>query len=159
MSHQRKHRKQEVHLVTGGGGYPGYNLAKKLAELGHQVILFDLREPVWPLKENMNFIQGNITDVTCLKLNILRLVYTSTYNVVFGGQEICDGDESLPYLPLNQHPDHYSRTKSIAEQKVLKVNGSKTLNGGTLYTCVLRLAGVYGPEEQRHIPRIIVRKC
>lgn len=57
MSHQRKHRKQEVHLVTGGGGYPGYNLGKKLAELGHQVILFDLKAPVWPLKENMEFIQ------------------------------------------------------------------------------------------------------
>ena len=31
-----------------------------------------------------------------------RLVYTSTYNVVFGGQEIKNGDESLPYLPLDK---------------------------------------------------------
>lgn len=38
----------------------------------------------------------------CLKHKIKRLVYTSTYNVIFGGQVICDGEESLPYLPLNQ---------------------------------------------------------
>ena len=29
-----------------------------------------------------------------------HLVYTSTYNVVFGGQVIRNGNESLPYLPL-----------------------------------------------------------
>ena len=32
-----------------------------------------------------------------------RLVYTSTYNVVFGGQEIRNGDEStISYLPLDK---------------------------------------------------------
>ena len=31
-----------------------------------------------------------------------HLVYTSTYNVVFGGQIIQNGDESLPYLPLDK---------------------------------------------------------
>ena len=31
-----------------------------------------------------------------------HLVYTSTYNVVFGGQVIRNGDESLPYLPLDK---------------------------------------------------------
>jgi len=38
----------------------------------------------------------------CLKNRVHRMVYTSTYNVVFGGQEIRDGDESLPYLPLHK---------------------------------------------------------
>ena len=31
-----------------------------------------------------------------------HLVYTSTYNVVFGGQVIRNGDETLPYLPLEK---------------------------------------------------------
>lgn len=48
-----------VHLVTGGGGYPGFNLGKELAATGKQVILVDIIEPRWPLKENMNFIQVN----------------------------------------------------------------------------------------------------
>ncbi|KAK7003990.1 hypothetical protein BgiMline_005483, partial [Biomphalaria glabrata] len=34
----------------------------------------------------------------CLKNDVTRLVYTSTYNVVYGGQEIHNGDESCPYL-------------------------------------------------------------
>lgn len=92
----------------------------------------------------------------CVAHGVPRLVYTSTYNVVFGGQEIKNGDESLPYLPLHLHPDHYSRTKSIAEMQVLKANGSQLNNStGVLRTCALRPAGIYGPGEQRHLPRIV----
>ena len=38
----------------------------------------------------------------CVKCGATSLVYTSTYNVVFGGQEIQNGDQSLPYLPLDK---------------------------------------------------------
>lgn len=38
----------------------------------------------------------------CVRCGATRLVYTSTYNVVFGGQEIRNGDQSLPYLPLDK---------------------------------------------------------
>ncbi|KAK3593618.1 hypothetical protein CHS0354_025510 [Potamilus streckersoni] len=91
----------------------------------------------------------------CIKHNVTRLVYTSTYNVIFGGQTIESGEETLAYLPLDKHPDHYSRTKSVAEQKVLAANGQNTEDGHKLRTCALRLAGVYGPGEQRHQPRIV----
>jgi nucleoside-diphosphate-sugar epimerase len=47
----------EVHLVTGGCGYPGYHLGKKLAEDGHQVILFDIIKSEWPLHERMTVVQ------------------------------------------------------------------------------------------------------
>lgn len=33
---------------------------------------------------------------------------------------------------------------------------SCVLGGGTLRTCVLRPPGIYGPEEQRHLPRVAV---
>ncbi|KAJ6657180.1 hypothetical protein lerEdw1_002769 [Lerista edwardsae] len=92
----------------------------------------------------------------CRKAGVSRLVYTSTYNVVFGGQVIENGDESLPYLPLHLHPDHYSRTKAVAEMKVLEANGTDLGGGkGVLRTCALRPAGIYGPGEQRHLPRIV----
>ncbi|XP_066493719.1 short-chain dehydrogenase/reductase family 42E member 1 [Tiliqua scincoides] len=92
----------------------------------------------------------------CRKTGVSRLVYTSTYNVVFGGQVIENGDESLPYLPLHLHPDHYSRTKALAEMKVLEANGTVLAGGqGVLRTCALRPAGIYGPGEQRHLPRIV----
>ena len=31
------------------------------------------------------------------------------------------------------------------------------IGGGCLRTCVLRPPGIYGPEEQRHLPRVAVR--
>lgn len=92
----------------------------------------------------------------CIEHRVPRLVYTSTFNVVFGGQVIEDGDESLPYLPLHLHPDHYSRTKSLAEMAVLKANGTALKGGsGVFRSCALRPAGIYGPGEQRHLPRIV----
>lgn len=57
------------------------------------------------------------------KHEITRLVYVSTYNVVFGGKEIQNGNEGLSYFPLDDHVDAYGRSKSIAEQLVLKTNG------------------------------------
>ncbi|NXY06933.1 D42E1 reductase, partial [Pteruthius melanotis] len=91
----------------------------------------------------------------CKQQNIPRLVYTSSVNVVFGGLPIEDGDEeSLPYFPIDKLVDHYSRTKSIAEQMILAANGSLLAGGGILHTCVLRPPGIYGPEEQRHLPRL-----
>lgn len=59
----------------------------------------------------------------CLEYGIKRLVYVSTYNVVFGGKEIVNGNEALPYFPLDDHVDPYGRSKSIAEQFVMKNNG------------------------------------
>ena len=38
----------------------------------------------------------------CVTCGVTCLVYTSTYNVVFGGQEIRNGDQSIPYLPLDK---------------------------------------------------------
>ncbi|KAL9225697.1 hypothetical protein vseg_001590 [Gypsophila vaccaria] len=93
----------------------------------------------------------------CLDFGIKRLVYVSTSNVVFGGKEIINGNESLPYLPLDDYTDPYSRSKSIAEQLVLKYNGRpfREKNSGCLYTCAIRPAGIYGPGEDRHFPRIV----
>ncbi|KAM9481384.1 short-chain dehydrogenase/reductase family 42E member 1 [Clarias gariepinus] len=108
------------------------------------------------LIEEVN-VQGTENVIqACVDLQVPRLVYTSTFNVVFGGQVIKNGDETLPYLPLHLHPDHYSRTKSLAETRVLKVNGLPLAGGGgVLHTCALRPAGIYGPGEERHLPRIV----
>ncbi len=57
---------------------------------------------------------------------------------------------------LIQHVDHYSRTKSLAEQNVLRANGRRVVGGAVLKTCALRCAGIYGEGEQRHLPRIVV---
>ncbi|ODN00943.1 Short-chain dehydrogenase/reductase family 42E member 1, partial [Orchesella cincta] len=114
----------------------------------------------WTKTELVN-VKGTSNVVkACLSAGVRGLVYTSTYNVVFGGQEIIDGDETLPYFPLHQHVDHYSRTKAIAEQFVLLTDGlcqnvNKNMPRAPLRTCALRLAGVMGLGETRHLPRIV----
>lgn len=105
--------------------------------------------------EMVNVLGTKLVIEACCKYNVAHLVYTSTYNVVFGGQIIQNGDESLPYLPLDKHPDHYSRTKSIAEQAILSANGLQLQDGNSLKTCALRPAGIYGEGELRHLPRIV----
>ncbi|XP_077591526.1 putative short-chain dehydrogenase/reductase family 42E member 2 [Stigmatopora nigra] len=98
----------------------------------------------------------NVINV-CKERSIPRLVYTSTTNAVFAGEPIEDGDEdSVPHVPPDQHIDHYSRTKAIAEQMVLSANGCHLKGGDILRTCVLRPCGIYGPEERRHLHRVIV---
>jgi len=96
----------------------------------------------------------NLIDA-CIEMSVSSLIYTSTYNVVFGGQPLPNQDESTPYFPLDKHPDEYSRTKAIAEQLVLNSNGKTLKNGKTLSTCALRPAAIYGEGEERHLPRII----
>uniref|UniRef100_A0A2N9IVA3 3-beta hydroxysteroid dehydrogenase/isomerase domain-containing protein n=1 Tax=Fagus sylvatica TaxID=28930 RepID=A0A2N9IVA3_FAGSY len=93
----------------------------------------------------------------CHDYGVKRLVYVSTYNVIFGGNEIVSGNESMPYFPIEQHVDSYGRSKSIAEQLVLKSNARpfKKKDGNRLYTCAVRPAAIYGPGEERHLPRIV----
>ncbi|XP_043105978.1 putative short-chain dehydrogenase/reductase family 42E member 2 isoform X1 [Puntigrus tetrazona] len=99
---------------------------------------------------------NNIINV-CTERGISRLIYTSTVNVAFAGRPIEDGDEdSVPCVQLDMHIDHYSRTKAIAERMVLAANRRSTKGGALLHTCVLRPSGIYGPEERRHLHRVMV---
>lgn len=97
----------------------------------------------------------------CIACGVPSLVYTSTYNTVFGGVEIVAGDESLPLFPLDAHCDAYSRTKALAEQAVLAADGARHVGKdgdpgrGRLHTTALRPAAIYGAGERRHLPRTV----
>ncbi|NXN74517.1 D42E1 reductase, partial [Himantopus himantopus] len=187
-------------MVTGGGGYLGYNLGCALVRSGIAVVLFDVQKPKWEIPNGADFFKGDVRDYdavfkacegvdcvfhvaacgmsgleqanqiesvnvggtkividVCKQRNIPRLIYTSTVNVVFGGNPIEEGDEeTVPYFPLEKQFNHYSRTKAIADQMVLAANGTLLKGGDKLHTCVLRPPGIYGPEEQRHLPRVAV---
>ncbi|XP_017389856.1 putative short-chain dehydrogenase/reductase family 42E member 2 isoform X2 [Cebus imitator] len=105
--------------------------------------------------ESINVGGTKLVIDVCVRRRVPRLIYTSTVNVAFGGKPIEQGNEdSVPYFPLDEHIDHYSRTKAIADQLTLMANGTPLPGGGILRTCVLRPPGIYGPEEQRHLPRV-----
>lgn len=99
----------------------------------------------------------------CIAAGVERLILTSTYNVVFGGQEIDGGDEAMPYYNMMNHVDEYSRSKTEAEMIVLEANGTPLkpvvdsggkLTKGILQTCALRPAAIWGKGEIRHMRRV-----
>lgn len=84
----------------------------------------------------------------CAAQGGVRLVYTSSIDVVFDGRPIRNGDERQPYAA--RHLDSYGRTKMLAERETLAANGR---NG--LLSCALRLAGVYGPGDPHRLPTVV----
>jgi nucleoside-diphosphate-sugar epimerase len=85
----------------------------------------------------------------CLKHSVARLVYTGSPSVTFDGSPQCGVDESAPY------PDkwlaHYPHTKALAEQLVLRANGTQ------LATCSLRPHLIWGPRDRHLIPKLLDR--
>ncbi|XP_077131165.1 putative short-chain dehydrogenase/reductase family 42E member 2 [Ranitomeya variabilis] len=106
--------------------------------------------------ESINIGGTQVVIDVCLDRNIPRLIYTSTVNVVFGGNYIEEGDEeTTTYYPPEKQLDYYSKTKTIADQMILAANESPLKGGGKLLTCVLRPPGIYGPDEKTHLPRLV----
>ena len=101
-----------------------------------------------------SFYQANVVGTrnilsACKELGISKLVYTSSPSVVFDGNDVEGGTESLPY------PDHfeayYPQTKAMAEQLVLAANSSQ------LATVALRPHLIWGPGDNHLVPRIIAK--
>ena len=101
-----------------------------------------------------DFYQANVTGTgnvleACRVHGITQLVYTSSPSVVFDGNDVEGGNESLPY------PDHYEayypQTKALAEQLVLQANSPQ------LATVSLRPHLIWGPGDNHLVPRIIAK--
>lgn len=87
---------------------------------------------------------------TCIQLEIPRLVYTSTMDVIMDGKHGNRlADESLPYPADYTKMDQYAYSKMLGEQAVIKANGE------AFPTCALRPAGMYGPGDKYHVPNIV----
>jgi sterol-4alpha-carboxylate 3-dehydrogenase (decarboxylating) len=79
---------------------------------------------------------------------VKRFVLASSTGVVFAGEHIEHGDESLP--PAATPNDHYSRTKAMAERLVREAD-----RDGGLRTLAIRPNGIWGPGEKHHIPKVL----
>ena len=90
----------------------------------------------------------------CHAEGIPRLVYTSSPSVTFAGRDqagVSERDAPLDLAWLEQNGCHYSRSKALAEQRVLAANG------GSLATCALRPHLIWGPDDPHLIPRLLAR--
>lgn len=179
-------------LVTGGGGFLGTTICKKLKEQEHEVVSFsrnhyihlddievetvkgDLRKSsdisealigvdavihtaalagVWGRASDYYSINyegtKNLVDA-CKIAGIKFFVYTSTPSVVFGKDDIINGDESIPY-PTNYLTD-YAYSKHLAEKYVLDEAKNSV---GQFNAVAIRPHLIWGPGDPHIIPRII----
>jgi nucleoside-diphosphate-sugar epimerase len=86
---------------------------------------------------------------SCLDQEKSRLIYTSSPSVVHNGQDIEGADESMPYP--RKFSNHYSKTKAIAEQLVVKASRNK------LKTIILRPHKIWGPGDNQILTRLVAR--
>jgi sterol-4alpha-carboxylate 3-dehydrogenase (decarboxylating) len=85
----------------------------------------------------------------CRREKVPRLVYCSSASVVYDGQDIALGDESLPYGRRDVAP--YAETKRVAEELVLAAGRED----GGLLTSAIRPHIVFGPGDTRMLPQIL----
>lgn len=85
----------------------------------------------------------------CRENGVQNLIYTSTPSVVFNGDDIIEGDESLPYG--KKVLCNYAKSKIIAEKNILASNSD------SMKTCAIRPHLVWGPGDPHLIPRLLER--
>lgn len=78
-----------------------------------------------------------------------QFVYTSTPSVVYNGEAIAGGNESMPWT--TECPSPYPLTKAIAEREVLAANGDVTR------TIALRPHLIWGVGDPHLVPRVLAR--
>jgi len=86
----------------------------------------------------------------CHAHGVPRLIHTSTPSVVFSGESIRGGDESMPYLSSRLSP--YAHSKALAEKAVLEAHSP-----GRFQTMALRPHLVWGEGDRHLLPRVIQR--
>jgi len=94
-----------------------------------------------------------VTDA-CVAAGVSALVHTSTLDVVWSGDHIVDGDESLPYP--KRHANAYCSTKAEAERRVLARNGESLQKPDRrghdqLRAVVVRPCSMFGEGDQYHL--------
>jgi 2-alkyl-3-oxoalkanoate reductase len=84
----------------------------------------------------------------CIKHSIPRLVYISSASAVYEGNDIENGDETLPYSSISQAP--YADSKIQAEKDILGFSGV-----GITRSCAIRPHVVFGAGDKRFVAAIL----
>jgi len=84
----------------------------------------------------------------CKVHDIPRLLYISSASAVYEGNDIENGDETLPYSRISQAP--YADSKIRAEKDILAFSGT-----GATQACAIRPHVVFGAGDRRFVAAII----
>ncbi len=178
-------------LVTGGGGFLGRHIARRLQDRGDTVLILgrghypdletafqNVRADIRDREAVFRAVQGceavfhtaarpgiwgdyqayystnvegtrNVLDA-CRHHSVKKLIYTSSPSVVFGADDLENGNESLPYP--SSYACFYPQTKAEAERMVLEAS-----EPGGICTVSLRPHLIWGPGDPHLIPRLLDR--
>jgi nucleoside-diphosphate-sugar epimerase len=103
----------------------------------------------WEDYHRINVLGTQNVLTAAMENGVRNFIYTSTPSVVFNGDDIVNGDETLPYG--KKILCHYARSKIIAEKLVLESNND------TMQSCAIRPHLVWGPGDPHLIPRLLER--
>lgn len=84
----------------------------------------------------------------CQTQQVPQLIYISSASTVYEGEDIENGNESLPYCRISQAP--YADSKIEAEKMILAADGS-----AGVHTCALRPHVIFGPGDNRFVPVVL----
>jgi len=126
----------------------------------HAASLVDWGEATVRRLEQVNVTGAENVVRACQEGGVPTLVYTSTMDVVCGTAPVVRADETTPYP--TRFTNEYSRTKALAEQRVLAAHGSKrsprdgeSPEDCRLSTCALRPCGMYGEGDPYHVANVL----
>ncbi|MGE9291192.1 MAG: NAD-dependent epimerase/dehydratase family protein, partial [Puniceicoccales bacterium] len=125
---------------------------RPLCEGVRAVVHVAAKAGVWGPREeyfraNVSATEGLLSEAR--RAGVKAFVFTSTPSVVFNGEAIRGGDESLPYG--SDYPCFYPETKAEAERMVLAADGEG------MRTLALRPHLIWGPGDPHLFPRVFER--
>lgn len=104
----------------------------------------------WKDFYNVNFNGSKLLFDTSVDHGVKYFIYTSTPSVVFGKEEIIEGNENIPYPKT--YLSLYAKSKALAESYILNHQGS------SIKTCSIRPHLIFGKNDKNIIPRLIQAK-
>lgn len=126
------------------------DVRRALAQGFDAIIHVAAKAGVWGAYDDyysINFLGTKNLVEEAKKIGIKKFIYTSSPSVVFGSEDICGADESIPYP--DKHLTAYAETKCLAEKFVLDNSDDEFL------TVALRPHLIWGPGDPHLFPRII----
>ena len=140
----------ELGVIQYQGDLLDFELLKQAMEGCVAVFHVAAKVGMWGKFEDFFLINVKGTEnvlKACRDQGIRYLVFTSSPSVVFDGKDSEGEDESLPYP--KKFTAFYPQTKAMAEQII------KDANDASLKTVSLRPPLIWGPGDQRLLPRLI----
>jgi len=127
-------------LITGGAGFIGTHLCRKLIQKGHSVKVLDLKTPTQPIPQ-VTYIQGDIRDSETV-LQCLQNIDVVFHFAAIVSVPVCQNN------PVESHQTNLMGTMILLDA----IHKTQTLHGKPIRIVFASSAAVYGHDGQNGIP-------